>query len=63
MGRHDDNAEQQHAERQRALVYLPCPACGSAVLLSDEVRVGEDPLTYRCAACGALLELRRAEGR
>ena len=34
-------------------VYLPCPACGRAVLLSDEARVAVDPQTYECPNCDA----------
>jgi predicted RNA-binding Zn-ribbon protein involved in translation (DUF1610 family) len=37
----------------RVLVYLPCPGCARAVLLSDETRVGDDPETYECPSCDA----------
>ncbi len=58
MRRQEDNAERSTAERSRPLVYLPCPACGSAVLLSDDARVTGEPPAYECALCGALFELR-----
>jgi predicted RNA-binding Zn-ribbon protein involved in translation (DUF1610 family) len=55
MGRHEGNDKQQlpSADLRRALVYLPCPACGRAVQLSDDTRVDDDPETYECSSCGA----------
>jgi predicted RNA-binding Zn-ribbon protein involved in translation (DUF1610 family) len=40
------------SEQARALIYLPCPACGRAVQLSDENRVHGEPDTYVCPNCG-----------
>ncbi len=39
------------SEQARALIYLPCPACGRAVQLSDENRVFGEPDTYVCPSC------------
>jgi predicted RNA-binding Zn-ribbon protein involved in translation (DUF1610 family) len=49
--------EAASAEIRRGLVYLPCPACGRAVLVSEEGRIRDDPPTFECRSCGALLRL------
>jgi predicted RNA-binding Zn-ribbon protein involved in translation (DUF1610 family) len=43
------------AEIRRGLVYIPCPACGHAVLISEEGRIRDDPPTFECRSCGAFL--------
>jgi predicted RNA-binding Zn-ribbon protein involved in translation (DUF1610 family) len=55
MGRQkgDDKRKAPTPESRRALVYLPCPACGRAVHLSDVTRVEDDPETYECPHCDA----------
>jgi DNA-directed RNA polymerase subunit RPC12/RpoP len=55
---HDDKAEGQRVSHAPLLVYMPCPACSSAVLVSDDAQLETDPPTYRCGTCGALVELR-----
>ncbi len=53
-------ASQQHDDRARRgndasrFVYVPCPACGRGVQLSEENRLAEDD-AYECPACGARL--------
>ncbi|HEV2901620.1 MAG TPA: hypothetical protein VGW30_00010 [Gaiellaceae bacterium] len=42
-----------HDDAARALVYVPCPACGRAVQLSDDHRVANDADAYECPNCGA----------
>jgi predicted RNA-binding Zn-ribbon protein involved in translation (DUF1610 family) len=55
MGRHegDDKRKAPTSEPRQALVYIPCPACGRTVHLSDATRVFDDPETYECPHCGA----------
>jgi predicted RNA-binding Zn-ribbon protein involved in translation (DUF1610 family) len=43
------------AEVRAGQVYIPCPACGKAVLISEPRRVQNDLPTYECPACGAHL--------
>jgi predicted RNA-binding Zn-ribbon protein involved in translation (DUF1610 family) len=43
----------QASEQARSLIYLPCPACGRAVQLSDDNRAGGEPDTYVCPSCAA----------
>jgi len=53
-GSKEPNDFEAHGSARRgALVYLPCPGCRQAVLLSDETRVAEDPETYECPRCEA----------
>jgi predicted RNA-binding Zn-ribbon protein involved in translation (DUF1610 family) len=54
--KHDDS-RQSRDDAARALVYVPCPACGKAVQLLDENRVVDEPDTYGCPNCGARLVL------
>jgi uncharacterized Zn finger protein len=37
------------------LVYIPCPACGKPVLISEVGRIKDDPPTFECRSCGAYL--------
>jgi predicted RNA-binding Zn-ribbon protein involved in translation (DUF1610 family) len=56
MGRHerdDQRTTPDPESARRALVYMPCPACGRAVHFSHETRVEDDPETYECPHCGA----------
>jgi predicted RNA-binding Zn-ribbon protein involved in translation (DUF1610 family) len=48
----ENDFEAQCADARRALVYVPCPACGRAVELSEENRA-EGARTYECPNCGA----------
>jgi predicted RNA-binding Zn-ribbon protein involved in translation (DUF1610 family) len=41
----------------KALVYVPCPACGRAVQLSGDNRVPGEHDVYGCPHCGARLVL------
>jgi predicted RNA-binding Zn-ribbon protein involved in translation (DUF1610 family) len=45
--------EPQDSEPARSLIYLPCPACGRAVQLSDDNRARGEPDTYVCPSCAA----------
>jgi predicted RNA-binding Zn-ribbon protein involved in translation (DUF1610 family) len=47
--------EAASAEVRHGLVYIPCPACARAVLISEEGRIEEDPPTFECPSCGAIL--------
>jgi predicted RNA-binding Zn-ribbon protein involved in translation (DUF1610 family) len=48
----EDAFHPQASEQARSLIYLPCPACGRAVQLSDDNRAAE-PDTYVCPSCAA----------
>ena len=50
----DDSSESRDAA-VRALVYVPCPACGRAVQLSEDNRLAGDEDVYACPNCGARL--------
>jgi len=52
--RRDDNPRRGNDNASR-LVYVPCPACGRGVRLSDENRIADDADAYECPACGARL--------
>jgi predicted RNA-binding Zn-ribbon protein involved in translation (DUF1610 family) len=49
--------EAASAEVKHGLVYVACPACGKAVLISEEGRIRHDPPTFECRSCGAFLVL------
>jgi predicted RNA-binding Zn-ribbon protein involved in translation (DUF1610 family) len=49
----DSDLERDEQRGRSALVYRPCPACGRAVLLSDDSRIAREPETYECPNCGA----------
>jgi predicted RNA-binding Zn-ribbon protein involved in translation (DUF1610 family) len=52
--RSEENQPQpQESDQARSLIYMPCPACGRAVQLSDDNLAGGDPDTYECPNCGA----------
>jgi hypothetical protein len=56
MGERDEyEVEAASLEIRRGLVYIPCPACSTAVLVSEEGRIRIDPPTFECPSCGALL--------
>jgi transposase-like protein len=56
MGERDEyEVEAASLEVRRGLVYIPCPACTGAVLVSKEGRIRADPPTFECHSCGALL--------
>jgi predicted RNA-binding Zn-ribbon protein involved in translation (DUF1610 family) len=56
----DSDLERDGQSRRSVLVYLPCPACGRAVRLSDDSRVAREPETYACPNCGARFYLEEA---
>jgi predicted RNA-binding Zn-ribbon protein involved in translation (DUF1610 family) len=41
--------------RGSEFVYVPCPACGRGVQLSDENRLAGEDDVYECPKCGARL--------
>jgi predicted RNA-binding Zn-ribbon protein involved in translation (DUF1610 family) len=53
--RNGNDVEASGADARRGHVYIPCPDCGKAVLISEVGRVDGDPPTYECPSCGALL--------
>jgi uncharacterized Zn finger protein len=53
--RDEYEVEAASAEIRRGLVYIPCPACGRPVLISEEGRIADDPPTFECRSCGAFL--------
>jgi predicted RNA-binding Zn-ribbon protein involved in translation (DUF1610 family) len=56
MGERDEHeVEAASLEVRRGLVYVPCPACSGAVLISEEGRIRVDPPTLECPSCGAIL--------
>jgi DNA-directed RNA polymerase subunit RPC12/RpoP len=50
----DDEPGRRNDDASR-LVYVPCPACGRGVRLSDENRIAGEDDAYECPACGARL--------
>jgi predicted RNA-binding Zn-ribbon protein involved in translation (DUF1610 family) len=55
--RDEYEVEAASAEVRLGFVYIPCPACGKAVLISEEGRIADDPPTLECRSCGAFLVL------
>jgi predicted RNA-binding Zn-ribbon protein involved in translation (DUF1610 family) len=55
--RDEYEVEAASAEIRRGLVYIACPSCGRAVLISQEGRIRDDPPTFECRTCGAFLVL------
>lgn len=55
--RDEYEVEAASAEVRHGLVFIPCPACGKAVLISEEGRIQDDPPAFECRSCGALLVL------
>jgi predicted RNA-binding Zn-ribbon protein involved in translation (DUF1610 family) len=55
--RDEYEVEAASAEVRLGLVYIACPACGKAVLISEEGRIEADPPTFECRSCGARLVL------
>ena len=53
MASREEEPQPQDPEQARSLIYLPCPACGRAVQLSDDNRAGGEPDTYVCPSCAA----------
>jgi predicted RNA-binding Zn-ribbon protein involved in translation (DUF1610 family) len=49
--REEPNTEARNAAGKGALIYVPCPECGRAVLLADS-QVADEPETYECPTCG-----------
>jgi predicted RNA-binding Zn-ribbon protein involved in translation (DUF1610 family) len=57
MGSPEEHDVEASVARTGARVYVPCPACGSAVLLGYENRASYDPDSYDCPSCDARLYL------
>jgi transposase-like protein len=56
MPKKDENeVEAASADVRRGFVYIPCPACGKPVLISEVGRISDDPPTFECRSCGAYL--------
>jgi uncharacterized Zn finger protein len=53
--RDEYEVEASSAEVKLGLVYIPCPACGKPVLISEVGRIKDDPPTFECRSCGAFL--------
>jgi predicted RNA-binding Zn-ribbon protein involved in translation (DUF1610 family) len=53
--RKEYEVEAASAEIRQGLVYIPCPACGRAVLISEQGRIEVDPPTVQCPSCGVYL--------
>jgi len=53
--RDEYEVEAASAQVKLGLVYIPCPACGKPVLISEEGRIKHDPPTFECRSCGAFL--------
>jgi predicted RNA-binding Zn-ribbon protein involved in translation (DUF1610 family) len=51
----ETETQPQDREQVRSLIYLPCPACGRAVQLTDDNRADGEPDTYVCPNCTARL--------
>jgi predicted RNA-binding Zn-ribbon protein involved in translation (DUF1610 family) len=50
----ESEVEATSADARRGLVYIPCPACSGAVLISEGRRIRDDPPTFECPSCGAV---------
>ena len=57
MASREEHETPQPSDDARALIYVPCPACGKAVQLSEDNRVVDEPDTYGCPSCGARILL------
>jgi predicted RNA-binding Zn-ribbon protein involved in translation (DUF1610 family) len=55
MASHQPDDRPRRGEDASRFVYVPCPACGRGVRLSDENRIADEDDTYECPACGARL--------
>jgi uncharacterized Zn finger protein len=53
--RDENEVEASSADARSGLVYIPCPACSGAVLISEGRRITDDPPTFECPSCGAVL--------
>jgi hypothetical protein len=55
LERDEHQVEAASAEIRRGLVYISCASCQAPVLISEEGRISDDPPTFECPSCQALL--------
>ena len=55
MASHQRDDRPERGNGASEFVYVPCPACGRGVQLSNENRLAGEEDVYECPACGARL--------